>query len=160
MNTYSYGGGNPISFVDPWGLASFSIEGYWGWGGGPTIGKNPNGSTFVTGRVGYGFSGGLEFDPNGTSPGYDPCREGAFKLGDYKSFGIFGEIGAALGPAFAEISPSTGVRFESRRTGRYGDFPNAGAGIDFDHSWRLRFGGAVGLEGSIIQSNPTIIVGP
>ncbi|MDR8305511.1 RHS repeat-associated core domain-containing protein, partial [Acinetobacter baumannii] len=40
VNTYTYVGNNPVNFIDPYGLWSLSIEGYYGVGGGASISYN------------------------------------------------------------------------------------------------------------------------
>lgn len=71
MDTFAYVAGNPVSNVDPEGLWSFSISlyvpafGHIGPGGALIFGTNPNGTGFMTARVGIGMGNGWKFDPNG-----------------------------------------------------------------------------------------------
>jgi RHS repeat-associated protein len=150
-NLYRYVLNNPVKYIDPLGLWAFTIEGYYGFGGGITFGKNPNGSAFITIRGGYGFGGGFLFDPNGTSPGYDPCRPGTFKLEDYTTAGGFGGLNAAFGPAFAGINGNVGNRYENGRVDPFFG-TDVSYGVDFDSKLGLRLGGAVGVEFSFVDA--------
>jgi len=90
--------------VDPEGLWSVTIDGYYGLGVGAVIGQDPNGKWFVSGRFGYGIGGGFSFDPKGTSP--DPCT---FKTGPkVASLGLFAEESLALGPIYGGVSANAG----------------------------------------------------
>ena len=67
INTYAYVGGNPVSFVDPMGLDSYTVGGYLGVGGEVTLGFD-NGQNFMTFRIGFGIGGGASYDPQGKVP--------------------------------------------------------------------------------------------
>jgi hypothetical protein len=95
INTYSYVGGNPVSFVDPFGLQSLEIGGYAGVGFTVTVGRNPNGSGFASLKVGFGLGGGASFDPLGKQAGYMPCQCSSWTGG----LGLFGEAGVHAGIA-------------------------------------------------------------
>jgi len=68
LNTYAYVGDNPLSNLDPLGLWSITIGGYYIVGGEVTIGTD-DGHLFVTTRVGFGIGGGVDVDPDGGIPG-------------------------------------------------------------------------------------------
>ena len=105
------------------------------------FGKNPGGGFFLSFRYGYGIGGGLSYNPKGTSPGWDPCREhGLFNVGA----GVYGGASVGLGPAYAGLSGNAGVNIENPT----GIFPYYSAGPEYglDWGWSLRAGAAVGGE--------------
>ncbi|MDR0082373.1 RHS repeat-associated core domain-containing protein, partial [Acinetobacter baumannii] len=53
-----------MNFIDPYGLWSLSIEGYYVVGGGASISYN-NGTLEVTGKLGVGLGAWVGLDPNG-----------------------------------------------------------------------------------------------
>jgi len=67
-NFYAYVGNNPVSAVDPLGLWSLSVSGYYGWGGGVSV----TGEGFHIGSItfegGVGLGGGVNFNPWGGKP--------------------------------------------------------------------------------------------
>ncbi len=141
INLFVYVGNNPVNFVDPLGLWSFSIEGYYGLGGGIVFGKNPGGGTFITWRFGYGIGGGVSFDPKGTSPGWDPCKaHGVLNAG----LGAYGGANVGLGPFYGGYNVQAGVNAEN--PGSYQPYFTHGPSYGLDAGLRLRFGGAVGGE--------------
>ena len=121
-NLYGYVLGDPVNLVDFPGLWSIAISAYDGWGGGVVFGQNPNGRWFVTGRIGYGLGGGASYNPQGTSPGWDPCEEG-MPVG--MDFGLFGELTGAFGPFYAGGGAKLCIRTDGPYYGRI-DFPEAG----------------------------------
>ena len=153
MNTYGYVGGNPLEWIDPLGLWSISIDFYYGWGGAIVFGKNPDGSVFISPRGGYGLGGGISYDPNGTSPGYDCNKEYI----DYYAGGAFGGLNVALGPLHAGLNGKIGVRTENGSS--YDWYYDAGPsyGASWDGKWGLRLGGAVGLEAAAVENKKIII---
>ncbi|MCP9496030.1 MAG: cysteine peptidase family C39 domain-containing protein [Pyrinomonadaceae bacterium MAG19_C2-C3] len=68
LNTYQYGGNNPINFIDPLGLRSISICLAFIDGGCITVGSD-SGGLFVEGIAGFGFAAGITYDPSGTFSG-------------------------------------------------------------------------------------------
>jgi hypothetical protein len=95
INTYAYAKGNPISRTDPLGLWSFELGGYSGIGFTITLGQNPNGSGFVSLKVGFGLGSGWSFDPAGQQAGYMACQCGSWTGG----LGAFAEAGLHAGVA-------------------------------------------------------------
>jgi hypothetical protein len=104
FNLYLYAEGNPLSLTDPLGLWSITISAFRGPGGAVIFGQNPNGSGFLTVRVGAGIGGGIKWDPLGQRPGDDPgdCTWG-LGAGGYAA----GDIN--LGPFFLGATAATGV---------------------------------------------------
>ena len=145
-NFYVRVGNDPINWIDPWGLWSISIEGYYGLGGGLVFGKNPNGGSFVTWRFGYGIGGGVSFDPYGTSPGWDPCKKhGVLNAG----IGGFAEAGAGVGPLGINLGTRGGINVENpsdRLYIPYFESPHLSFPIGWERKWRLRGGAAAGVE--------------
>jgi len=133
-------------------LWSFSIEGYFGLGGGLVVGENPDGSSFLTIKAGYGLGGGAQYDPNGKSPAYD-CDS---QYSDFASVGLFGNIGAAFGPVNGSLYAFGGYRVKDSQFSPYLD-SSASLGASFDDKWGLRFGAAAGIEVSIVDYTPVII---
>ena len=60
-NLYGYVLNDPINGIDPYGLWSITISGYFGPGGGITFGKNPGGRTFHYLQWGRGLGGGITY---------------------------------------------------------------------------------------------------
>ncbi|MCG8550419.1 MAG: hypothetical protein MI799_08465 [Desulfobacterales bacterium] len=103
---YGYVLNDPINFVDPEGLWSVSIDGYFGKGGGVVFGRDPNGTFFMSFRAGYGIGGGIGYDPNGTSP--DPCNSDS----NISSLGVFAEGNLSIGPVYGGGNINGGVTFK------------------------------------------------
>lgn len=89
LNTYGYVRANPIGFVDPLGLWSISVTGYF-----PMVGPfGPGGSLVITGadgditsvgaRVGVGAGGGASWSPEGGPPDSSPPKCATNGIGLY-----------------------------------------------------------------------------
>ena len=144
-NMYPYVQNSPVNFIDSWGLWSLSLEGYYGLGGGFVFGINPGGRVFLSFRLGYGIGGGISYNPEGTSPGWDPYeKHGVFNAG----LGAYGGASVGLGPAYLGLSGNAGVNFEPGFPCYEGIKPYAGIGPEYglDWGWSLRGGAAVGGE--------------
>jgi hypothetical protein len=111
--------GNPLSYSDPLGLWSFAISAYApafgpiGPGGALIFGTNPNGTGFMTIRVGIGMGGGWKIDPNGKRPGYsDAVADCGWGVGggvyggyDFNAGPVYGQLGAARGVNSSQSGP-------------------------------------------------------
>jgi hypothetical protein len=84
---------NPVNRIDPYGLWSFTIGAYYGYGGTITVGSD-SGKTFIMVEAGVGIGGKAKYKPFGKFPDV-PCKEksdaGAF-------IGAGGGAGGYLGP--------------------------------------------------------------
>ena len=144
-NLYGYVLNDPINGIDPYGLWSITISGYFGPGGGITFGKNPGGGLFTTFSGGWGLGGGISYNPNGTSPGWNansPTSSPSITLGGYGS--ISGSLGPLTGgygvTGGANFTPGAPISGYSSAGGNYG--ANAGWGI----SGGVCAGGEVGFH--------------
>jgi hypothetical protein len=157
VNLYRHVQNNPITWVDPWGLWSFSLEFYpVGIGYGITAGQNPGGELFIKWRVGFGFGGGFSVDPSGKSPGWDKCREKEHGFMDM-GIGMYTDISAGVGPfSFSFMDAAVGA-YTPMPTGDfwmpYSEFgEKLRAEYDWEKGIRARFGIIAGIEGFFIQN--------
>ena len=138
MNTYAYVGGNPVSYVDPYGLWSVTVSLFWGRGGSLTAGVGSNGRPFAQGNFGFGLQAGVSFDPNG-EPGNSSCSC------SQGYGGANGQAGVQVGPFGYGWSGSTGGSYscegyQSNESSSWGSTLGSwGFGLGFSGSV---FGGA------------------
>lgn len=105
-NLFGYVNNDPINFIDSLGLWSFGIEGYAGFGGGMTFGRDAvTGQPFLNIRIGYGMGGGFDYDPLAKRPGSDPCDKSSGE-----GFGVYGKVGGRIGPLKAGLGFNAGVQ--------------------------------------------------
>jgi RHS repeat-associated protein len=136
LNVFGYVNGDPVNSVDINGLFVLSANLYLGGlGGGISIGQNPNGSWFFAINVGAGFGGGLTFNADATSPGYDICLKAGV--------GVSAGVGVALGPLSTSYGAQVGL----------GSAPDAsiiyteqGPGKGLSSGKGARIGGGVGFQ--------------
>ncbi len=134
---------NPVNWIDPEGLWSFSLEGYYGVGGGVKFGKDPGGGYFFTLRYGHGIGGGFSFDPKGSSPKNDPCDKRGI---ENVSIGGFAELGIGLGPLSFGSSIEGGLKVENGEPKPYVKFSPPDYKLNWNNKWRFRGGYALGRE--------------
>ncbi len=151
INLYQMVGNNPVNFVDPWGLWKLSLTGYtpfYGLGGGITIGENSDGLPFLTFRLGVGYGGGVSFDPDGTSPGYDPCDN--FRYYGGATVGAYGDVGLVYRGTGLSLDAAGGYVFTP---GAETDHPYFGIApnISVGSGWRFQAGGGGGIEIGLIN---------
>jgi len=89
MNWYAYAYGNPLVWIDPYGMWSVGGEAYAGIGGGLTIGWDPCTGLFIKAKAGVGIGWGLSLDTGEVSPG-----RGADIMGHGSAYGLFGNAQA------------------------------------------------------------------
>ncbi len=118
-NLYAYTLQDPVNLIDPNGLWSLSIGIYAGYGGGITIGRNPNGRYFGSIKAGIGIGAGASWDPHGQSSDGGTCQRNI-------STGQFVEGGAHFGPFEAVLSTSSGF---SQSKGPYYNSPSFSASV-------------------------------
>jgi hypothetical protein len=130
-----YANNNPVMFIDPYGLWSFTVGGYFGPGAEITWG-NDDGNRFLTVRGGLGIGIGASYDPKGTIPGSEPnnrCQSGqvlsasvatgfnagpvsaTLELGAARNYrdqvsSIYGGPGGGITSAFTGLGISIGVQ--------------------------------------------------
>jgi len=154
-NLYGYVVGDPVNALDPYGRESLSIDayGFYGLGGGITIGRNPNGRIFFSVRLGAGFGGGVAFDPNGTSPDWD---QSVIQGGEscprspYHPFtlaaGVAGEAGVAVLPYGVGVSYKRGVSTDPNIGTRRPYATGIRTGDKYVSGYKLRAGAFFGGE--------------
>lgn len=108
-NLYAYVGGNPMSYVDPFGLWSVGASAYFGYGGGVTFGQNPDNQWFLNIQLGAGLGAGGFFNKNGTSPDWRNPK--GMNGGPALAMGIFYDMGLNVGPIQGGVSGSAGQTF-------------------------------------------------
>ena len=123
INLYGYVGNNPITFVDPYGLWSFSISAYDGtrWRI-RDFGKRISYWCHHT-RRGVGIGGGISFDPWGTQPNSKAPS-------DSNSLGVAVGAGLGVGPIEAGYGLNAGITEDchAKITGYAGHDPEFSAG--------------------------------
>jgi hypothetical protein len=133
-NLYGYVMQDPVNFIDPIGLWSFSASAYAGFGGGFSIGYTPGRGWFGGVRGGVGVGGGFSYDPQGKSPDGGGACSGP-------SGGAYAEAGFNVGPAGFGASTSSGY------SSTHGPYYNPPA-LDYGATPSISFGAGVagGLE--------------
>ncbi|WP_425493781.1 RHS repeat-associated core domain-containing protein [Noviluteimonas lactosilytica] len=143
INTYSYVGGNPVGYVDPWGLDKLSVD-FFPVGAGGAIdiyfsysaaqGFQFNGLGL---RAGIGEGAGVSYDPNGERPDKavaDDCGPVNVSFGLYASAAVGIPAISISGGASVGIRTNTTSGYEaSKPLGRaYGglDVPGIKLGLD------------------------------
>lgn len=142
LGLYVYGLNNPLSRIDPLGLASVTLTLIDGIGGAITIGRdNQTGQWFWGGRLGAGVEDGLSFDPLGKRPGRDetPCHG--------TTLGTYVEVGATAGLwTWNPIQAAAGVDEETGDDYHEGPVPADTATMNQSPRYGFDIGGSIGFE--------------
>jgi len=141
-----------LRYIDPTGLWSAGFDIYLGFGGGVSVGVDPNtGAPFLNVRAGWGAGGGAQYDPNGSAAGSEDNPNGTGGV----ATGIYGEADATASVGGLGISEARGVELgRDWRTGgdneTYGG-PTGGGNIGYEPGGKtgLHFGASGGMEISI-----------
>ncbi len=124
-NLYGYVNANPVSFIDPMGLASVSYDISKHIGFGVTVGiDNNTGKPFISLRGQLGHGVGFVLDPGDNGPFDRELTEGPYgatcsvmPTGEHgKSLGTFLQVGASLGPWSLGYGAEGGQHFNDNGT--------------------------------------------
>ncbi len=148
MNQYAYVSGNPMTYMDPAGLWSISVNGYAGFGGGVTFGQNPNDAWFLGFQVGYGIGQSLSWDKRGTSPDWNPEVFRPINEVPTLTLGLFGNIEAGLGPLSLEYNLKKGYVVENENS-KWLPYSSSGPSPKVTSIWdifKFEYGASTGVE--------------
>ncbi|MHB8404395.1 MAG: RHS repeat-associated core domain-containing protein [Gammaproteobacteria bacterium] len=137
LNAYAYNAGNPMNYMDPFGLWSLTVGGYAGVGAEVTFG-NDSGNRFFTFRLGLGLGGGVSYDPYGGIPGpapQNPCKSGVVLSASVQA-------DANVGPLDASYEAGDARNYNNGESDFY-----HGPGFGLTNSpWGLHVGASVGAQ--------------
>ena len=119
---------------------SISVSLYNVVGGTITFGKNPNRHFFLVIDVGFGLGGGVDVNPNGTSPGY----EQGLDTGPGTSVGAFADISGGFGPFEGGYGAESGTSFGPNGSSPY--FGHGPSGGEAGEGFHAHFSGAAGAR--------------
>jgi uncharacterized protein RhaS with RHS repeats len=88
---YAYVEGNPLSYVDPYGLWSVTLNFYYGFGGAVVFTGTGLSFDSIGFRGGVGIGAGIDINPFGSRPDGNAAH-------DSNSLGVFGEGSIGAGP--------------------------------------------------------------
>jgi RHS repeat-associated protein len=135
-NLYGYVLGDPVNFVDPEGLWSFSYEFFYGIGAGFKFGSGNNGPFFAF-KAGRGTSIGLSFDPS---------DQGRFNHGHGSYSGVYCEAGVTLADSSVTVDGILGVQKQNG----FNLFYDGGPAISYSpKGWGFKAGYNAGVESGV-----------
>lgn len=120
VNTYTYVGNNPLSYIDPYGLWALSGSLFDLVGGGFELTGKGWHVASISFSGGVGIGGGLSLDPNAAPKNeeIDPCAKSGSN-----AIGLFAKAGASLDGVGAELSAEGGANVDAK-----GNFHGYGGG--------------------------------
>jgi len=167
-NLYGYVLNDPINLFDVNGFSSVSFGVMAGVGFIVTIGKNPDGDTFVSLKVGIGSAAFFSYDPKGTSPKWqeDPTKKkrGRNDNSSYCNSGkqpyislenvpiwipktgaeLFYQAGASFGPFSTSASGGTG--YNSYNLEGYSRGPEFNEIFTSNSKWQIGWSASAGVQ--------------
>ena len=151
INPYLYASGNPLMKIDPLGLWSLSFGLFEGQIGSQiSIVGNGLTLTSATLRLGPGLGFNLSYDPNGGNPDQNAqCGQNGNPV---NGIGVFGDVGASIGPVNYSYSASGGITQYFNGAGQlshqdiYSNSPQGGPSFSINRGFGIKLGASAGIE--------------
>jgi RHS repeat-associated protein len=149
VNWYAYVNNDPLTGIDPEGLAEISFDAFAGVGAGFTVGYQRGRGFFFKARAGFGarIAGALSLDPSAPSPGTTYCVPTSGS-----QVGLVGSAGLKIYHVGKDVKYSIGTAYDNRGNsyigpprGKFSSPNKVKLPIGFN------FGGSIAAEGSFFQ---------